>query len=188
MTLSCKFPIDPCAASSPAHAGTYTRIVTPHLEYAAPEDVAAEEEGQLSSAADCMSDVWALGVIAYELLTHQRAFPHKASAAGAKSRLIGREPLPWELDGSRRDAEVDKTLDLLGPWRPSVLQCLERESVRRPQAAWLAATWGALASQNSKEERLEGISREGSRSLPGLVANVTPPQLEHIVSNLNQLS
>jgi serine/threonine protein kinase len=181
-------PINPLLKSTicPAHAGTYTRTATPHLEYASPEDVAAEADGQLSSAVDCMTDVWALGVIAYELLTHRRAFPQEPSTAGAKSRLIGREPLPWELDGSRRDTEVDKTLDLLGPWRPSVLQCLERESVRRPQSAWLAATWGALAAKSGKEAPAKGLSLDESKSLPRLGSNVAPPHLVRSVSHLDQ--
>jgi serine/threonine protein kinase len=168
-------------------AGTYTRIASPHLEYAPPEDVAAQEDGQLSSAADCMTDVWALGVIAYELFTHRRAFPQNSSGAGAKSCLVGREPLPWEFDGSRRDTEIEKTLELLGPWRPSVLQCLERESVRRPQSAWLAATWGALASQGDKAGWGVGVGKEVSGASGRLHENVPTQQLQRIVSHLEQL-
>ena len=45
------------------------------LTYAPPEMIAAFDAGERSTAVSGATDMWALGVIAYELLTCKRAFP-----------------------------------------------------------------------------------------------------------------
>ena len=50
------------------HAGTAPQT-TGRLMYAPPEDVAAVEQGQVATKATAATDVWALGMLAYEALT-----------------------------------------------------------------------------------------------------------------------
>lgn len=45
------------------------------LDFAAPEVVRALEAGKTQMKVEPSQDVWALGMVAYELLTRSRAFP-----------------------------------------------------------------------------------------------------------------
>ena len=94
--------------------------------YAAPEVLRAADVAVVATAA---ADVWALGVIAYEALTHARAFPPGRRSAEVFAAAAGRRPYPWEL------AEGN----LPRMWRRSRLRniaeaCLAREAARRPTA------------------------------------------------------
>ena len=55
-------------------AGITARL-TLSLKYAAPETIAALEAGCHTIHVDAAVDIWAIGVIAFELLTGERAFP-----------------------------------------------------------------------------------------------------------------
>lgn len=54
-------------------AGSTARL-TLSLKYAAPEIIAALEAGCHTIHVDAAVDIWAIGVIAFELLTGERAF------------------------------------------------------------------------------------------------------------------
>ena len=56
------------------HAGMSTRL-TFSPAFAPPETLCAVQEGAITTLADTASDVWAMGVIAYELSTKQPPFP-----------------------------------------------------------------------------------------------------------------
>ena len=112
------------------------------LKYAAPEVVQAVEAGSTTIFVDAAVDIWAVGVIAFELLTGKRAFPNcgmslAESNQDARDAISGREPLPWE----RSDDATMGQLEKLRVLRQTVLQCLEREPAMRPTAASLVSSW-----------------------------------------------
>eukprot|EP00892_Ulva_mutabilis_P005772 jgi/Ulvmu1/3567/UM167_0001.1 len=112
------------------------------LKYAAPEVVHALEAGSKTIHVDAAVDMWAVGVIAFELLTGERAFPtHNMSAAeseqAAQDAIAGRAPLLWE---GPSDATRER-LEKLRGMRRTVLRCLDRDPVKRPTAAALVQSW-----------------------------------------------
>ena len=68
------------------------------MRYAPPEELSALQKGEHSVAADAAADVWALGVIAFELLTRHRVFGSSVARDTMKAQLLGREALPWERE------------------------------------------------------------------------------------------
>lgn len=112
------------------------------LKYAAPEVVNALEAGKRTIHVNAAVDIWAIGVIAWELLTGQRAFPisDMASKEGQKAvraAIAGRTQLPWE---GRSGATLEGLQKLRG-MRRSVLRCLDRNPAERPSAEALLRTW-----------------------------------------------
>ena len=105
------------------------------LNYAAPEVLEAQEAGARTIVAAPAADIWALGVVAYEILSRDRAFPLTCSSASIRAQIMGREELPWERPGRA---------DVLRTAKHSVLQCLARVPSARPTAPQLAATWRNL--------------------------------------------
>ena len=126
-----------------AQTGTAHRIFTP--DYAAPEQITG-------STVTTTADIYALGVILFELLTGQRPFKRGGqalalrqvitdTAAEAPSRLLARQP-----DAHRQAAAVRGDLDTIA------LKCLDRDPQRR------YATVAAL--QNDIERHLTGLPIE----------------------------
>lgn len=66
------------------------------LTYAPPEMIAAFDAGERCTAVSGATDMWALGVIAYELLTCKRAFPRALKQDQIRAQVVGAKPLPWE--------------------------------------------------------------------------------------------
>lgn len=58
------------------------------LEYAAPEVAARWEAGSSQERVGAKVDVWALGLIAYELLTKRTAFPTSLTEAEVRAPLL----------------------------------------------------------------------------------------------------
>jgi serine/threonine protein kinase len=110
------------------------------LPYAPPEAILAMEAGHKSLIASPAVDVWALGVIAFELLTQSRIFPVATPGEDIVDRLAGRLPLPWESPDWRKSRHAK---DLVG-FKSSILQCLNREPEKRPSTAQLEAHWNSL--------------------------------------------
>ena len=112
------------------------------MKHAAPEVVHALEAGSRTIRVDAAVDIWAVGVIAFELLTGERAFPtHSMSPVEANSAaqeaIAGRVPLPWEGTSEKTQLRLKKLRGL----RRTVMQCLERDPASRPAAANLANSW-----------------------------------------------
>ncbi|HEV2089355.1 MAG TPA: protein kinase, partial [Cryptosporangiaceae bacterium] len=100
-----------------------TRVVgTP--AYIAPEVVSGRQPGP-------EGDVYALGVTAYELIARRRPFEEHTTAALLRAHLDTMPTKPAEMD------------DML--WQV-VAACLDKDPARRPTAAQLGHTFGALAS------------------------------------------
>lgn len=110
------------------------------LTYAAPEVIAAYEAGNVVHVVQGAADVWALGVIAFELLTKERAFGMHASAAEMLQRVASSAPLPWE-EGAPSQAARLAQLRVL---RRSVLQCLVRDPGERPTSEALLQSWSHM--------------------------------------------
>jgi serine/threonine-protein kinase len=99
--------------------------------YMAPESLS----GEVATA----GDVFAFGVIAYELLTGRRPFDESLALA----LLEGRDLPPPEPLSSLR-ADVDPEL------AATVIRCLDRESARRPTARELADRFARRARQHAE--------------------------------------
>eukprot|EP00892_Ulva_mutabilis_P002164 jgi/Ulvmu1/11949/UM082_0028.1 len=109
------------AATGAAVAPDYT------LDYVPPEVLAAAEARDPTIVAEPSQDAWALGVVAFELLTGEKAFDSATNGeAAVKAQLLGQAPLPWE--GDRLCAE---TRHKLGIFCSAVLGLLRREPAKR---------------------------------------------------------
>ena len=99
------------------------------LAYAAPELVRANAE-QRNIAADPASDIWALGVVAYEAMSDRGA--HRfVSAEQLTESAYGQRDYIWETpEGNTEQFMRSRACHI-------VLQCLRREPARRPTAAQL---------------------------------------------------
>lgn len=68
------------------------------LRYAAPEVVQGDQTSKEPPFATIAADVWALGVIAYEVLCGQRLFNKDMNQAEVVSMMLGYTPLPFEAN------------------------------------------------------------------------------------------
>jgi serine/threonine protein kinase len=115
------------------------------LTYAAPELVDAAQRGDATIAASSAVDVWALGAIAFELLTGAPIFPRGSSRSAMVRAATGQDPLPWE----QGDEEATRRLQGLGLLKRSVLSCLARDPALRPTSTELLASWHSLLERYS---------------------------------------
>ena len=106
------------------------------LLYAPPEIIEAVVARRDYVPVDTAADVWALGVIAFELLTHSRAFPASSTRDSVVAQLLGQAPLPWEAGGAAFGAVAR-----LRGLRRSVMRCLARDAHDRPSTAEVVETW-----------------------------------------------
>ena len=135
-----------------ASGGSESRIVT-HEDlvvgspaYMAPEQI---EDGPLTPA----TDVYAFGVVLYEMVTGR--FPFEAETALATALMRLNEPPP----PPRRFAP-----DLDARWNRTILRCLERDPGRRFASA--SEVVAALTPEAPGDRR----ERDGERRVPALVA------------------
>lgn len=99
------------------------------------------DAGGASHGVDPAVDVWALGVIAFELFCGRRLFPPGTDSSDITAQLLGRDPLPWEAGGGVAGAELEACMRGL---RGSVLQCLAREARERPTSAEVLGQWDSI--------------------------------------------
>ena len=100
-----------------------------------PPELAAAVSKTMRS--DSAADVWALGVMAYEILTGTTLFPPAASQDAAWKQLLGQAPLPWE-PGCEGAAEK---LGQLRALKRGVLACLASNPKDRPSSERVLTTW-----------------------------------------------
>lgn len=102
----------------------------------------ALEAGSKTIHVNAAVDIWAIGVIAFELLTGERVFPPAAvsssgSDAAVKAALLGRTLLPWEGASDAAKGRQEKLRGL----RRTVLKCLARDPTARPTSDTLLQSW-----------------------------------------------
>jgi tetratricopeptide (TPR) repeat protein len=94
---------------------TRTGMVPGTLDYLSPEQVAGDP-------ADARSDIYALGIVLYEMLTGELPFAHGSRAEVLAQRIAGR---PRDI--------ADAPVAVPAPVRSIVRRCLERSPARRHQ-------------------------------------------------------
>jgi serine/threonine protein kinase len=122
------------------HAGTIAPLPSnvSSLAYTAPEILASVGGSNPPSAmASTAADMWALGIVAFELLNNDKAFPEGTPPEAIHTALSGHAPLPWE-DGASGAAE--KREKMRGMQR-LVMPCLSRDPAMRPTAAAVLHSW-----------------------------------------------
>lgn len=151
-------------------AGTSASWGTPH--YMAPEHIRGEPE--------LRSDLYALGIILYQLLTNQRPFTGKTPEAIMMQQLLEAPP---PLRAARLDAPA--ALEAV------IQQALEKQAENRYQTAGalliaFRAAVGSQAPQPAQPPEAATATAAPTQPIPGLVAGVQPtiplprslPQLE----------
>ena len=100
----------------------------------------AAEAGQDRATVCAAPDLWALGCIAWELLTGERVFAPGAEPSHIVDTLTGKQALPWEREAEHHDGQLPKLRVL----RRSVLACLQRDPAARPTSRELLGAWNGL--------------------------------------------
>ena len=122
--------------------------------YMSPEQIRA---GELSPS----SDVWALGVVLFEMLTGKRPF---AETSGG---------VIWAVMSAR--AEIPEGANLPPPVAAFLMRCLDRDSKRRPADGNEAANEiRKLRAELPPEIDLRAHSEESTRPVPNSTAASTP--------------
>jgi serine/threonine-protein kinase len=135
--------------------------------YMSPEQMRATKD------TDARSDIWALGVVLYELLTGTTPF-HADQVQALCARVFFGEPTPI---GTLR-SDVPPGLEA------AIMQCLEKERARRwRNVAEFAAAIAPFGSERASgyAERVAGVL--GIRVEPARVTNVLPSAPESMVAH-----
>lgn len=128
---------------------------TSTINYAPPEVISSAWAGapiQSCTAAAAM-DVWAFGVLAYELILGRRAFPFAADVRAVRDAVLGRKDAPWEV---RRLAEGSQRLRRA---QGVIEACLRRDPAQRPPAAAVASAMRAMREEFPSRKLEETMSR-----------------------------
>ncbi len=158
--LAKTIPVEP--TSSPEDTFTTTDVVMGSVHYMSPEQMRSLKQ------ADLRSDIWALGVILYELVSGRR--PFQGNSIPASLIMIGLDP-PRPLDPGCAPPGLEAV----------IMRCLEKDKERRPQTiAELAVLLAPFASQSA----LASLDRiiECQRASHGLPSEASGLRSEAIAS------
>ena len=101
------------------------------VAYAAPELLVAQQQ-RSSVTAQPAQDVYALGLIVFEALTHARALPACGACAAAAAAAAGAQRYPWEAAEDQLSPAFGRS-----KLRGTLAACLARNPAERPTAAQL---------------------------------------------------
>lgn len=120
------------SAAIPMAGGTTTGMAIGTPAYMAPEQLAADP------AADHRVDIYAVGLLAYELLTGRSPFSGSSPQATMAAQLTETPKPPHQF------ADIPEALSIV------IMRCLEKDSAKRPQSAQaLLAELDALPPMSS---------------------------------------
>lgn len=149
------------ARAASAHTQSATLVAT--LSHVSPELVSG-------APADSRSDIYAIGIMVYQMLTGQLPYRDTNAAALMKHHLDSPMPLPSEIiPGLAED------LDELVQW------CTEKDPERRPQNAGLLLDEVVQIRSTLSDEQLD----LDSESLGG-IEDLTPQAITHMPTTLQQ--
>lgn len=160
-----------CAGTdSPAPLSTSIRWTPPEIQKARDRK---QETMQASSAAD----IWAFGVMGYEILTEKSAFAPGMPRGAIRRMLIGRAPLPWEDHANSSDLTDDIVDDEL---KGIILSCLARKPEIRPTAEALALTLQKLLG--AARDRAEAAAAASARAATAKALSTPPMKLSSVAA------
>ena len=120
----------------------------------APEIQAAFDQKYEASVVDEATDIWALGLMGYELLTGRPAYKQGLQRT-VRRMLVGKAPLPWEdhagSPASSRHLADGQVADAV---RAVVLSCLARDPASRPSASSFAASLEEILHLTSRPREI----------------------------------
>ena len=124
----------------------------PSLRHATPEATVATTTGARPPPSTGAEDVWALGALAFQLLTHEEIFHPADDRVAMREQLEGVMPFPWEQPGLH--GELLARLRLL---RPTVLACLSRAPRERPRIGEVVGVWQMMFDSMSEGQCMEAV-------------------------------
>jgi serine/threonine protein kinase len=106
------------------------------------------------------ADIWALGVVAFELLTGEWVFPEGTTPDAFRAVLLGKAPLPWEEGVEGAEERRQKLRGL----RRIVMPCLDRDPSKRPTAEQVLRSWWNLFDEMKTQGTFDSNAAEGAES------------------------
>ena len=119
--------------------------ITCTLAYAAPETIHALAHGERTVIADAAVDVWALGVMAFELFTRTRAFEY-GSREVIEAAMREPDTLPWERTS---DPEFERNMRRMGWMKDDILRMLTRDPRERLPVQDAVRRWRSFLRQET---------------------------------------
>ena len=127
--------------------------------YTPPEATLARERGRRDIVVEASADMWALGVIAHEVITGTPVAAPPAMRDEVRSRggspeharvdPLGLDAACAEASGAAASADNHQ---LLGPLAPTVYACLSSEPSLRPTASAVLFAWQSILANINLSE------------------------------------
>lgn len=117
------------------------------------------------------ADIWAIGLVAFRLLTNEEAFPANAAPERILASVNGYVPFSWENGASGAEQRREKLRGL----RKIVLACLSRNPSDRPSASSVLHSLHAMFD-NMTSHGTFATTGQHPRTLPDIHVGVPPTE------------